>query len=108
FDLVLVDFSMPTPRYQRDVNGPELICTVKQRLSNPPLLVLISGFFTKDLLHSAADLCPEADAILSKEISVSDLISRIRDLLANANKPSSKHYHTQFSEATGAEYRMYV
>ncbi|HEY9625031.1 MAG TPA: response regulator, partial [Crinalium sp.] len=46
FDLVLVDFSMPTPRYQRDVNGPELICTVKQRLSNPPLLVLISGFFT--------------------------------------------------------------
>ncbi|MBD1822899.1 response regulator [Cyanobacteria bacterium FACHB-DQ100] len=82
FDLVLVDFSMPTPAYQRSMDGPELICRIHQQLETPPLLVLISSFFTPDLLDQAADLCPEADAVLSKQTDTSELFAQIQHLLA--------------------------
>ncbi|MBD2078952.1 response regulator [Leptolyngbya sp. FACHB-17] len=83
FDLVLVDFSIPAPAYQRSMDGPELICWVHQHLETPPLLVLISSFFTSDLLNQAADLCPKADAVLSKQTDTSELFAQIQHLLAS-------------------------
>ena len=83
FDLVLVDFSIPTPAYQIAMDGPEVICRVKQILTKPPVLVLISGYFTKDLLSHAAYACPEADAIISKQADIADIILEIERLLDN-------------------------
>jgi CheY-like chemotaxis protein len=81
FDLVLVDYLIPTPRYQRGMDGPEVICKVKHQLEHPPKLVLISSFFLKDWVNDAMDICPEADAILSKQIKLPDLFSQIQHLL---------------------------
>lgn len=82
FDVVLVDFSMPTPRYQRRMDGPEVIYQVKQQVDNPPLLVLVSSFFTLDLLKDAASICPEADAVFSKQIETAKLLNQIQQLLS--------------------------
>jgi DNA-binding response OmpR family regulator len=86
FDLVLIDFSIPAPRYQRDMDGPEVICQVKRQLDNPPVLVLISGFFTNTMLRSAATICPEADAIFSKQVELNDLFAHIRRLLSGRSQ----------------------
>lgn len=100
FDLALVDFLMPTPRYQLDMDGTELICQVKHQLDNPPLLVLISSFFTKDLLDVAADVCPEADAVLSKQTKTTGMFLQIQQLLANRTPLSQKRSHTHHSRAS--------
>jgi CheY-like chemotaxis protein len=94
FDVVLVDFSMPARRFQRGMDGPEVICQVKQQLDNPPLLVLVSSFFTKDLLDVAADVCPEADAVLSKQVDTTEMLSQIQKLLAAQSPLRQKHYRT--------------
>jgi len=84
FDLVLVDFFMPAPCYQQAMDGPEVICQVKQQLKNPPLLVLISNFFTQDTLAEATELCPEADAVLSKQSETTELLAQLQQLLARS------------------------
>ncbi|MBD2461939.1 response regulator [Oscillatoria sp. FACHB-1407] len=81
FDLVLIDFSMPVPRYQAGMDGPEVICKVRHRLEYPPLMVLVSSFFTEDLLSHAAEICPEADAILSKRTEATTMLRQIKQLL---------------------------
>jgi CheY-like chemotaxis protein len=91
FDLVLVDFSIPTPRYQRSMDGPELIYQVKHQLNNPPLLILISSFFTQDLLKEATDICPEADAILSKQLETTEILSHIHQLLSDRTPKVQNH-----------------
>jgi CheY-like chemotaxis protein len=86
FDLALVDFSMPAPLYQKGIDGPELIGQVKQNLDDPPILILISSFFIEDLLNRAEDICPEADAILSKQTEMEELLTQIEQLLDRKNK----------------------
>lgn len=100
FDLVLVDFSIPTPRYQRSMDGPEVICQVKHRLDNPPLLVLISSFFTKDLLDHAADICSEADAVMSKQTDLTGIFSKIQQLLTNRTPMEQTYDHTHPPKAS--------
>jgi DNA-binding response OmpR family regulator len=85
FSLVLIDFSIPTPLYQTSLDGPELICEVKRRFNKPPILVLISSFFTDDLLDRVEDICPEADAILSKQTELNQLLVQIEQLLDRRN-----------------------
>jgi CheY-like chemotaxis protein len=86
FDLAIVDFSMPSPRYRMNLDGPELIQQVKQQLSFPPLFILISGFFTQDILHQSVNLCPQADAVLSKEVDAEALVEKIVELLSQRRK----------------------
>ena len=107
FDLVLVDFSMPSPRYQNEMDGPEVICHIKNQLDNPPLLILISSFITKDLISDIADLCPEADAILSKQVETTEIYDTIEQLLASRKGAKRKHpnYH---SSSIGAESRSHA
>lgn len=95
FDLVLVDFSMPTPRYQPGMDGPEVICQVKRQLDNPPLLILISSFFTQDLLEEATNVCPEADAILSKQLETTEIFSQIHQLLSARTPKVQNHCRSQ-------------
>ena len=82
FDLALIDFSMPPRRYQIDTDGPDVIRKLKQRLDNPPLVILISSFFTEDILKDVAELDLQADAYLSKSVKSIDLLQQIERLLA--------------------------
>jgi CheY-like chemotaxis protein len=98
FDLALIDFSLPPRRYEIEIDGPSVIERVKQRLTHPPLLVLISSYFTEDILQQASDICPEADAVLSKQIDSNSLIKKVEQLLATRNPSGfpdrrSKHSH---------------
>lgn len=83
FDLALIDFSMPPRRYQKEVDGCELICQIKNILEKPPLLVLISAYFTDDVLPQVDQLCPQADAYLSKGSEMTKILYQIQDLLKN-------------------------
>lgn len=97
FDLALVDFSMPSRRYQTTTDGPDLIRLVKQRIPNPPLLVLISAYFVDDLLQDATEICPEADAYLGKNIDSTKMMQQIDQLLdvkkwqIQRNNPQQEH-----------------
>nr|WP_290225735.1 response regulator [Trichocoleus desertorum] len=82
FDLALIDFSMPPRRYQIDTDGPDVIRKLKQRLDNPPLVILISSFFTEDILNDVAELDLQADAYLSKSVKSVDLLQEMERLLA--------------------------
>ena len=100
FDLVLIDFSIPTPRYQREMDGPEVICQIRRQLADPPVLVLISIFFTPELIHEAAEICPEADLVLSKQTEMSEMFAHIRKLLSERkslagqkSRPSASRTH---------------
>lgn len=88
FDLALVDFSIPSRRYQREMDGPHLIAKVKRQLEQPPLFILISAYFTEEILKQPKDLCPEADAYLSKSAGLEEILQCVQELLA-ANKRSS-------------------
>ena len=92
FDLALIDFSMPAHNYMIETNGPDVIYTVKQQFSTPPVLVLISSFFTEDMLDQVTDICPEADAIMSKQSESRTLIRAIEQLLEN-RQPLEKKIH---------------
>lgn len=81
FDLVLVDFSLPARNYQTWMDGAELIRKVKQQLDRPPLLILVSGFFTEKEREIARSLCPEADDYLSKSVGAQGLIQQVKWLL---------------------------
>lgn len=83
FDLALIDFSIPNRRYELQTDGPDIICQIKQQFDHPPLLVLISSYFSDEILEQLSDLCPQADALLSKPIQSQDLLDQIERLLAN-------------------------
>lgn len=100
FDLVLVDFSIPTPRYQTTLDGSEIICQVKRFLPDPPLLVLISSYFTADLLEQASEICPEADAIFSKQLEAEKLIAQVKQLLVGRNPLNQGSGRTPFSRSS--------
>lgn len=85
FDLALIDFSMPPRRHQKDTDGPDLIYKLKRDLAKPPLLVLISAFFTEDTLKAAHELCPDADAYLSKNIGIQELARKVEQLVSSRN-----------------------
>ncbi|HEY9748530.1 MAG TPA: response regulator [Allocoleopsis sp.] len=87
FDLALIDFSMPPRRYQAETDGPDVIRKLRQRLNPPPLLILISSFFTEDILKEVADLNLQADVYLSKSIDSTELLRQIEALLATRGAP---------------------
>jgi len=89
FDLALIDFSMPPRRYQIDTDGPDVIRKLKQRLNHPPLVILISSFFTEDILNEVRDLDLQADAYLSKSAESAELLQQIERLLATRRSLSA-------------------
>lgn len=91
FDLALIDFSIPPRSYQTHTDGPDVIRKVKQRFRKPPLLILVSAYFTEDLTQQAADLFPQADAYLSKDTDSRNLLTRIEQLLSDRQKKRKTH-----------------
>jgi CheY-like chemotaxis protein len=100
FDLALVDFSMPSPCYQKEINGPELIAQLKQHLRQPPILILVSAYFTEEILQDIQELCPQADAYLSKSAGLKGVLRQIKQFIET---PSGLSYsfvrQGAFSEA---------
>ncbi len=81
FDLALIDFSIPARRHQRSMDGAELIAQLKQTLQRCPILVLISAYFTEDCLQEARQICAEADACLSKSLTLQQILAVVEHLL---------------------------
>ncbi|NJP08227.1 MAG: response regulator [Leptolyngbyaceae cyanobacterium RU_5_1] len=90
FDLALIDFSIPPRRHQKDTDGPELIHTLKRRLAKPPMLVLISAYFTDDILNNIQELYPEADACLSKNVDLERILQEVQQLLLDVDSDGHK------------------
>lgn len=76
FDLALIDFSLPVRSFKLELDGSQVITQAKQQLRHPPFLVLMSSFFTDDAI--AQSLCPDADAYLSKNMSLAEIIEFVR------------------------------
>jgi CheY-like chemotaxis protein len=96
FDLALIDFSMPSRAFQPAMDGPDVIRQVKQQVKHPPLLVLISSFFTEDILKQSADLCIEADAYWTKGMEASELLDQVEQLLKQRKSGSRSSTKTDY------------
>ena len=99
FDLVLIDFSMPPRRYQMETDGPDIIRKVRQRLSHPPLMVLISSYFTDDCLDPNSVVEWQADACWSKQIPSAKLLQQIEELI-QTRFPSVRTYPDDIQQNT--------
>ncbi len=81
FDMVLVDFSLPPRRYQKELSGPDVIRHLHKEFAKPPLTILISAYFTHDILTNVPEICPEADACLSKGTPLEKLLQQIEQVM---------------------------
>lgn len=81
FDLALIDFSIPSRRHQRHMDGAELIAQLRQTLRQPPILILISAYFPEECLQEASQICSEADVCLSKSLTLQQIMTVIEHLL---------------------------
>ena len=92
FDLAVVDFSMPTRPYKQELDGSQVITQLRKHLKNPPKLILASAFFSKDspMVH---EICPQADAHLSKSMSLAQILDFISALVerSDVSQTTSRH-----------------
>lgn len=82
YDLAIVDFSLPPAKFEKNMNGCELICQLKNKLPHPPLLVLATGFLSQHDLGTGHAICPEADGFLVKDIGLEAILRQIKQLLS--------------------------
>lgn len=80
YDLIMVDLSLPTQRYQ-DVDGRKLLRYIRETLPEPPLLVLVTAFISKNELDGGQIICDEADAFLAKDAGLDEISQRLQRLL---------------------------
>ncbi len=81
YDLAIIDFSIPPDRYETSLNGSELIRHIKQTLQDPPLLVLASGFISKNDSKIGSQICPEADDFIAKDAGIDAILQLVKTLL---------------------------
>ena len=82
FDLVIVDYSIPAANYEKEIDGCQLICHIKASSPNPPLLILATGFLSKNELGIGQEICPQADSYLAKDAGLDAISRQIKQLLA--------------------------
>lgn len=81
YDLAIVDFSIPSARYETNMTGSEIIRHLKEILTDPPLLVLMSGFISQNDIEAGRLICPQADAFLAKDMGLDNILEEIKKLL---------------------------
>lgn len=81
YDLVLVDYSIPSANYEKDMDGCQLICQLKASLTNPPILILLTGFLSQNNLEIGREICPQADCFLSKDAEFEVILQQVKHLL---------------------------
>lgn len=88
YDLVIVDYSIPPIHYEENIDSCQLIHHLKTNLRYPPLVVLISGYVSKNDAELGRRICPEADAFFTKDAGLEELSKQIKHILASKKKPS--------------------
>ena len=88
YDLAIVDFSIPPARYETSMTGSELIRHLKETLPDPPLLVLASGFISKNDREIGYKICPEADDFIAKDAGLDEILQCVKNLLESKNPQS--------------------
>ena len=86
YELAIIDFSIPPARYETSMTGSELIRHLKETLPDPPLLVLASGFISKNDREIGYQICPEADDFIAKDAGLDEILQRVKTLL-ESKKP---------------------
>ena len=81
YDLAIVDFSIPPARFEKNMNGCELICQLKSNSLHPPILILATGFLSQQDIGAGRALCPEADGFLVKDMGLDAILQQIKQLL---------------------------
>lgn len=81
FQIGLIDYSLPIRRGQPEMDGAALIRSIKTQLDRPPALILISAYFTPELLKQANPLCPDADACMSKSSGLQEIITQLHQFV---------------------------
>lgn len=90
YDVVLVDYSIPSSVYESDIEGCELIEFLKTTLANPPLIILISAFISKNDPELGKKICPQADAFFAKDIGLERLFQETKQLISSKKEHLSK------------------
>jgi CheY-like chemotaxis protein len=83
YDLVIIDFCIPPASYEKNMDGKELITHLKQTLPNPPILVLATGFLSKNDSEIGREICPLADAFFAKDAGLEEILQQTKQLLAS-------------------------
>ena len=86
YDLVIVDFSIPPAVYEKDMDGRELITHLQETLLNPPLLVLATGFISRNDTEVGRNICPSADAFYAKDTGLEEILQQTKLLLESKIK----------------------
>lgn len=81
YDLVIVDYSIPPANYEKNMDGCQLICHLKATLTQPPLLVLSTGFCSKNEIELGRDICPQADDFIAKDAGLEAILQQVKHLL---------------------------
>ncbi len=83
YDLVLVDLSIIPSHRIKIHNGCELIEYLKHTVKNPPLLVLFTGWISRNPREEGKQLCPLADGFLAKDSGIDEILQEINRLLSS-------------------------
>ena len=80
FDLVLIDFSIPPVDNEEYIDSREVIRYLKS-LRYSPVVVLVSGYVSKNDSALGKTISPEADAFFAKDAGLDELLRKLKDLL---------------------------
>lgn len=85
YDLLILDLCLPSDPYEQMADGRLLIRQIRQRLPNPPILVLATAYVSRTDVETAERFCPEADAFLSKDAGLDRIAEQLRQILNQAH-----------------------
>lgn len=83
YDLVLIDLSIQPISNLKIYNGCDLIGYLKRTLLEPPILVLFTGWISKNTLQEGRKICPIADSYLGKSADLDKVLQQINSLISD-------------------------
>ena len=82
YDIFLVDFVLPTARYELNTDGMEIVAALKRHLPRSPVVILVTAYMSKNELEvHGKQMCPEADGFFAKDAGLELLVHQIKRLL---------------------------
>ena len=82
YDIFVVDFVLPTARYELNTNSIEIITNLKRRLPHAPVVIFATAHMSKNELEVyGKQICPEADGFFAKDSGLEVLAHQIKQLL---------------------------
>ncbi|AVH70958.1 response regulator [Nostoc sp. 'Lobaria pulmonaria (5183) cyanobiont'] len=90
YDIFLVDFMLPTARYELNTDGTQIVTTLKGRLLHSPVVILVTAYMSMNELEvHGKQMCPEADAFFAKDAGLEILARQMKQLLTSAKTKDS-------------------